>query len=256
MFEINDLVVLKNDINKIVFYIIDITNEDAILSGHIYRVSVQTKIENLEIAPYELVENETKKINKQYTKTINHKQRNPQKVIFGTILHIDSDKKFLESCLKLYKEMKVHAWGLLLKEKDISKVIENVVNEVTPDIIVLTGHDYHNGKDIKDLNNYENTNKYIDAIRIIRSKFNTDSTTVIAGACCSHFEALIASGANFASSPKRIHIHTYDPAIIAIKCATTSCNQVIDFNSTLKFIENGKDAFGGIETKGKMKILL
>ena len=130
------------------------------------------------------------------------------------------------------------------------------MNEITPDIIVLTGHDYFNGKDKKDLSNYENTQKYIDAVRIIRRRFNNDSIIVIAGACCSHFEALIANGANFASSPKRIHIHTYDPAIIAIKCATTSCNQTIDFNSMMKFIENGRDAYGGIETKGKMKILL
>ena len=106
------------------------------------------------------------------------------------------------------------------------------------------------------LNNYENTNKYIKALRIIRQRFNSDSVIVIAGACCSHFEALIANGANFASSPKRIHIHTYDPAVIAIKCATTSCNQTIDFNNLIKYIENGKDAYGGIETKGKMKLLL
>ena len=70
------------------------------------------------------------------------------------------------------------------------------------------------------------------------------------------FESLIANGANFASSPKRIHIHTYDPAVIAIKCATTSYLQNVDFNQILKYIENGKDAVGGIETKGKMKLLL
>ena len=115
---------------------------------------------------------------------------------------------------------------------------------------------FFNKKDEKDLNNYENTSKYIKALRIIRQRFNNDSVVVIAGACCSHFEALIANGANFASSPKRIHIHTYDPAVIAIKCATTSCNQTVDFNNLIKYIENGKDAYGGIETKGKMKLLL
>ena len=143
-----------------------------------------------------------------------------------------------------------------MKEKDVSKVMNNILDEITPDIIVITGHDYYNGKDPKNLLNYENSNKYIEAIRVIRKRFNNDAIIIVAGACCSHFEALIANGANFASSPKRIHIHTYDPAIIAIKCATTSCNQIIDFNNVLKFIENGRDAYGGIETKGKMKILL
>ena len=171
-------------------------------------------------------------------------------------MHIDSDEKFLESCLNLYKEMKIHAWGAHIKEKDTPNALTKILNEITPDIIVLTGHDYFNGTDIKALSNYENSKYFIESLRIIRQKFNQDSIIVIAGACCSHFEALIAGGANFASSPKRIHIHTYDPAVIAVKCATTSCNNNVDFNQILKYIENGKDAVGGIETKGKMKLLL
>ena len=55
---------------------------------------------------------------------------------------------------------------------------------------------------------------------------------MIAGACQSNFEALIASGADIASSPKRINVHTFDPAVIAIKVATTSFLKTIDY---LKF---------------------
>ena len=256
MLEINDLVILKNDPNKIVFVINKIENDAVYLLGYIYRISIITELDEIILAEKELIEKENQILTKQYTRFIKQKNRLTQKVLFGTILHIDSDKKFLDSCLALYKEMKVHAWGVHLKEKEIKKAINKILDEVTPDIIVITGHDYFNGNDIKDLNNYENTNKYIEAIKLIRKRFNSDSIIIIAGACCSHFEALIANGANFASSPKRIHIHTYDPAIIAIKCATTSCNQVIDFNNVLKYIENGRDAYGGIETKGKMKILL
>lgn len=256
MFEINDLVILKNDPNKMIFIINKIENDNVYLFGYIYRVSIVTKIDMITLASPELIEEENKIVSKNYNRMVKQRNRIAKKVVFGTVLHIDSDEKFLKSCLNLYKEMKVHAWGVYLKEKDICKVINNLLDEVTPDIVVITGHDYFNGKEQKDLINYENTNKYIDAVRLIRKRFNSDSLIVIAGACCSHFEALIANGANFASSPKRIHIHTYDPAIIAIKCATTSCNQIIDFNSVLKFIENGRDAYGGIETKGKMKILL
>ena len=79
---------------------------------------------------------------------------------------------------------------------------------------------------------------------------------VIAGACGSHFEALIASGANFASSPKRINTHTYDPAVAAIKVATTPINRIVNFDGILKYIENGHDALGGVETMGKMRLLL
>lgn len=256
MFEENDLVVIKNDPNKIIFVIEKINLNDVILTGYIYRIKINAKIEELVKAEEKQIEKENKLLLKSFDRTTKLKTRANHKVIFGTVLHIDSDQKFLESCLNLYKEMKVHAWGVHLKEEDIYKCIDDIIDEITPDIIVLTGHDYYNGKDQTELNNYENTNKYIKALRKIRKRFNNDSVIVIAGACCSLFEALIANGANFASSPKRIHIHTYDPAIIAIKCATTSCNQIVDFNNLIKYIENGKDAYGGIETKGKMKLLL
>ena len=75
------------------------------------------------------------------------------------------------------------------------------------------------------------------------------------GACQSNFEALIANGANFASSPKRINVHIYDPAIIAIKVSTTAYNKIVNFDSLSNVIENLNDAYGGIETMGKMRIL-
>lgn len=256
MFKINDLVVLKNDPNKLIFVIHYINDDEVILFGYIYRIQITSTVNDIELANNEQILKENQILSKSFERATSKKYRHSSKAIFGTVLHIDSDGKFLECCLNLYKEMKVHAWGVHLKEKDINKVIDSLLDDVTPDIVVLTGHDYFNGKDDKDLLNYENTQKYIDAVRSIRKRFNSESVIVIAGACCSHFEALIANGANFASSPKRIHIHTYDPAIIAIKCATTSCNQVVDFNNVIKYIENGRDAFGGIETKGKMKLLL
>ena len=256
MFNVSDLVVINNDPNKIIFVVETINQEEVVLSGYIYRIKLKSNINEISLADEKQIQKENKLLTKSFDRTIKLKTREKTKAIFGTVLHIDSDKKFLESCLNLYKEMKIHAWGIHLKEEEIYKYIDNIISEITPDIIVLTGHDYFNKKDDKDLNNYENTNKYIKALRIIRQRFNSDSVIVIAGACCSHFEALIANGANFASSPKRIHIHTYDPAVIAIKCATTSCNQTIDFNNLIKYIENGKDAYGGIETKGKMKLLL
>ena len=79
---------------------------------------------------------------------------------------------------------------------------------------------------------------------------------MIAGACQSNYEALIASGADIASSPKRINVHTFDPAVFAIKVATTSFLKTIDYNEIYKKIENGRNAFGGVETLGKMKLML
>lgn len=256
MFVIGDKVIIKNDLPKIIYLIESIENEHAVVTGYIYRIKKNTSLSLLELASPLDIKKEEEILKTSRSNIIKKTERIKPKALFGTILHIDGDEKFLNNCVDLYHEMNLHCWGVHLKEKDVKYHIESLLEKLTPDIIVITGHDFFNNNDIKDLNNYENSQDFIDALRIIRKHFSLDDVTVIVGACESHFEALIANGANFASSPKRINIHTYDPAVIAIKCATTSFNRVIDFQSTLKFIENGKDAFGGVETKGKMRLLL
>lgn len=256
MVQIGDKVILKSDQRKIVYIVEAINEETVVITGYIYRIKRETSLALLEPATDSDIKKEEEILKISRTKITRKAERVKPKAIFGTILHIDGDEKFLNNCLNLYKEMDIHCWGIHLKEKEVKFHIEALLEQLTPDIVVITGHDFYNGKDIKDLNNYENSKEFIETLRIIRKKFSIDNLTVIIGACESHFEALIANGANFASSPKRINIHTYDPAVIAIKCATTSFNRVIDFENTLKFIENGRSAFGGIETKGKMRLLL
>ncbi len=252
-----DLVIIKEEINPVIYIIEDIENEYVILKGYNHRIKIKKEINEIELAPDILIDKEKEIKNKYINSLIKTKNtRTKQKPIFGRILHIDGDPEYLESCMLLYKEMGIYAEGIYIEEQKIKEKIENIITKTTPDIIVITGHDIYNGKDIKELSSYENTKHYMDAVRIIRKRYYLDNVCVIVGACGSNFEALIASGANFASSPKRINIHTYDPAVIAIKVASTSINKVIDFEQCLKLIENGRSAFGGIETKGKMKLLL
>lgn len=254
-FNINDLVNCQNE--ETLYIIRDINNNLATITGYSYRIKKIVEVDKLSIATDEQINNEKKDIQKKKERLLNKKNtRSSNKVLYGRILHIDGDKEFLESCMELYKEMNIPYDGIYLSEEYVKDKIENILLESTPDIIVITGHDVYNGKGKKDIKNYQNSKNFIDAVRIIRKHFDANSVVVIVGACGSHFEALIASGANFSSSPKRINIHTYDPAIIAIKVSTTSCNQTVDFNQILEFIENRRDAFGGIETKGKMKLLL
>lgn len=256
MFNIGDLVILKSEKKPIVYKIENIIDNSYYLKGFTHRSKIVEEMSNLEIAPNNLVEKE-KKICSKYESNIKIQYRGikQKKVLMGKILHIDGDKEYLESCLSLYEEVGIFAQGLHVNEKKIKNIIESTILDITPDIIVITGHDSYNNKGKRDLNNYENSREFYQTARIIRKHYNSDDIVVIIGACASHFEALIASGANFASSPKRINIHTYDPAVIAIKVASTSCNKTIDFENMLKHIENGRDAFGGIETKGKMKLL-
>ncbi len=255
MFSIGDLVVIINDINNYIYKIKDISDKVCLI-GYSYRLIKYVNIDEIKEAPTELVLEENKINEKQKVLVKNNVNIRNKKALFGRILHIDGDKEYLESCMSLYKELGIYAEGVYIAEKELSIKIEKLLLELTPDIVVITGHDAFKGENKASLDSYENSKHFIKAIRVIRKHYSLDNVVVIAGACGSHFEALIASGANFASSPKRINTHTYDPAIAAIKVASTSITKLVDFNNILKYIDNGRDAIGGIETKGKMRLLL
>ncbi len=254
MFQVGDLVVIINDTNNYIYKIRAIDDVICII-GISYRLIKYVKEDDLRLANVEEIEQDRAN-SKKARKLITQNNVRKTKAIFGRILHIDGDQEYLDSCLSLYEEIGINAEGICLNEKDIYKHIDQLMIQVTPDIVVITGHDSYNGENKAQIDNYENSKYFVKAIRVIRSRFSVDNVVVIAGACASHFEALIASGANFASSPKRINTHTYDPAITAIKVAATSINKVVDFNGILKYIESGRDALGGIETMGKMRLLL
>ena len=141
-------------------------------------------------------------------------------------------ENLINKCLDLYKELGVFAQGICIKEEDTHLYIEELIKELTPDIVVITGHDQFDGNNKKDIYSYKNTPNFIKAIKELRK--HSSDIVIIAGACASHFEALIASGANIASSPKRINTHTYDPAIAAIKVATTPYDARVDFKYIYK----------------------
>ena len=94
------------------------------------------------------------------------------------------------------------------------------------------------------------------AVIKIREYYSLDDICVYAGACGSNFEALIASGANFASSIDRKNIEAYDPAIVAILAAITPFDRIIDIQNVYSFSKMKKGGIGGIETYGKMRLLV
>ena len=261
MFKVDDLVIIKEDKKPYIYRIakIEQINKNKIyhLIGYSYRMNYHANEEEIIHASAEQIQAEDK-VSESYFRNVkkNTGIRRQRGVLFGRILHLDGDSKFLDSCLNLYKEMHLFAQGLHLAERNVKTRIEELITTLTPDIIVITGHDAYNKQGFDDLNNYENSINFIEAIRVIRKHYSLDEMVVIAGACASHFEALIASGANFASSPERVNTHTYDPAVVAIKVATTAFNRIIEFGGILKYIENGRAAIGGIETYGKMRLLL
>lgn len=240
-------VIYIKDKKPIIYEITYKQDDYVVITGINYRI--QRKVKKNEIEKAKEVDIEVQKTNFAF---LNSKLRS-KKYVLGTILHIDADKNYLDKCLELYKDMGIHAYSVLTSESDIGEIAQNINLEVEPDVVVITGHDYYNNEDKKELENYANTMNFIKGMKEFKKKF--PNSVYIVGACQSNFEALIANGANFASSPKRINVHIYDPAIIAIKVSTTAYNKIVNFNSLSNMIENLNDAYGGIETMGKMRIL-
>lgn len=254
--EKGDKVLYKNDKKKIIYEIKEFVDEKAHIKGVNYRIYRIVPLEDLLLAKKDDIEKEEKESDKYYKNVINSGKRGKRRYLLGRILHIDGDEMYLEKCLELYKSLGVFAEGVRIDEKEMPDRIGYYLDKINPDIIVITGHDLYNQKGLKDIENYANTRYYMETVRKIRLKKSSYDCCVIAGACQSNFEALIASGADFASSPKRINVHTFDPAVLAIKVASTSFVRLVDIEEALKYIENGKDAYGGVETLGKMKLML
>lgn len=252
--KIGDIVGRKSYDLDIIFSIKDIKDDIAYLQGVYVRLVADSKLDDLVLIDDQRIsrarENDEiyhKKIIEGYKKKIGH--------ITGKILHLDSDPFYLTKCLDLYKSLNIYAYGVLLCENIMSEQILGYVNKVRPNIIVITGHDSFNQKDKRDLNNYKNTLNFMKAIVKIREKFSLDDICIYAGACGSNAEALIASGANFASSFDRKNIESLDPAIVAVLAAITPFNQVIDINNLYNFSKMKKGSIGGVETYGKMRLL-
>ena len=167
----------------------------------------------------------------------------------GKILHIDADEDYLKRCLKYYKKVGLNAYGILDKEEYLSKNIDKYLEDIKPDIVVITGHDVY----FKEKKQYKNSIFFEKAVEKARKyEKSYEKLKIIAGACQSDFENLIKSGANFASSPKKVNIHALDPAIVASIIALTENTKELDLIDTLKKTKCGSDGIGGIKCYGSM----
>lgn len=173
----------------------------------------------------------------------------------GKILHLDGDEEYLKRCMKYYKLNNVFAIGKKIDEKEIPNDIVDILDEIKPDIVIITGHDayYRKNGDKKNINNYQNSKNFVSAVKQARKyEKSHDKLIIIAGACQSDYEDLIKAGANYASSPARVNIHALDPAIIATNLALTERNKEVDLLELLEKTRNGKDGMGGIISNGMM----
>ena len=253
MFKIGDVVSRKSHNNDIIFKIIGINNNIVLLQGVNVRLCADSFIDDLVSA--ENIEDDKDIIERNISDYTF--DRDNYFYIPGRILHIDGDDSYLDRCMNFYKNLGIKANGMAMDESLISSKIIDLIKEYRPDIIVITGHDAYisKNKDKSDLNNYQNTSNFIDAVKMVRKyEKSQDKLIIIAGACQSNYEELIRAGANFASSPKRINIHALDPAILASSIAFSDKNKSIDLINLIEKTKYGSDGIGGIITNGTMYV--
>ena len=242
LFKSGDLVTRISHDNDVVFKIEKITDDVAYLKGVNVRLCADSNISDLVLV--ETKNNEDDKRFYEKLETIRNFERSDYFYIPGKILHVDGDREYLNRCLEFYKKANVLAYGVFSPENQMAENIVKYLEDINPDIVVITGHD----SEIK-----KNSKYFSDAVKACRKyQRDYDKLIVIAGACQSDYEQLIKSGANFASSPKKINIHALDPAIIALSLSLSDKNKNVDLLTLLEKTSNGKDGIGGVNTSGVM----
>ncbi|MGE5592483.1 MAG: sporulation peptidase YabG [Betaproteobacteria bacterium] len=177
----------------------------------------------------------------------------------GRVLHLDGDGDYLGNCMRYYRELGVPAVGEHVPEEAQADKVVPLIRAHLPDILVLTGHDGLIARrgDRTKLENYRTSRFFVEAVRRARQvEPDKDALVIVAGACQSHYEAIVEAGANFASSPERVFIHCYDPILVAEKVAFTPFDSVVYVSHAIENTVSGIKGIGGIETKGKLRLSL
>lgn len=278
-FKVGDIVIRKSYGGDVYFKIMEIVKKQDgtnlyILKGTNYRLIADAQEEDLEKPPISKIskeEDETlKRVNTLIKKAV--LQRRSQgtfqrintpnvnsNVTFGRpgkVLHIDGDMEYLNICLKGYKQLGIEAYGRFVPEVRQPDVVLELLNEIRPDILVLTGHDamLKGSQDYKNLDSYRNSRYFVEAVRRAREyEPSYDDLVIFAGACQSFYEALIEAGANFASSPNRVFIHAMDPVFVCEKIAFSSISKFLNPKEIVDSTITGIKGIGGLETRGKYR---
>lgn len=174
----------------------------------------------------------------------------------GKVLHLDGDANYLNKSMQVYQQLRIPASGLHCHESQMPRALADLLPQHHPDIVVITGHDgvLKHKTDLQQLSSYKNSLNFVRAIQVAREyERSKDAVIVVAGACQSHFEALLHAGANFASSPGRIMIHALDPVYIAARAAYTPFREMINLGDVVAHTISGTKGVGGIETMGRYR---
>ncbi|MFS0749663.1 sporulation peptidase YabG [Oceanobacillus sp. 1P07AA] len=271
-----ELVTRKSYEHDLLFRVVEIKKDIAVLHGEDLRLAADAPISDLE-----KVDQREKKRRKEQEKEkqetsyrlfrqdyqLMREKRNYEATdgysnaanyfqLPAKVLHMDGDANYLRKCIQLYQRIGLQVHGVHLTEVQMPEEINDLLERIQPDILVITGHDaYSKNKGLKnDLRAYRHSKYFVEAVREARRVVpNLDQLIIFAGACQSHFESIIRAGANFASSPSRVNIHALDPVYIVAKIAYTPFMESVSVWEALRNTLTGERGLGGIETKGLLR---
>jgi spore coat assembly protein len=271
-----DLVVRKSYGGDVLFRVAAFAAQQAVLRGTDYRLLADAPIEDLQTVrnPDELggtrqarikANESLRKISEERSRQFGRigfmgaldDRRQPFFEMPGKVLHLDGDPNYLKKSMQVYAQLKVPAEGVHCHESQMPHMLLRMLPQVHPDIVVITGHDgvLKQRQDLQQLSSYKNSLNFVHAVNVARDyERSRDSLVVVAGACQSHFEALLQAGANFASSPGRIMIHALDPVYVAVRAAFTPFRDTINITDVIAHTISGRQGVGGIETMGRYRI--
>ena len=275
--KVGDLVTRKSYKQDLLFRVTEINNSIAILFGEDVRLIADAPISDLLVIDDKEYQSRQKKEKEKVDKSnwlfrqdynlirqrneyhassgYSHSESYIQ--MPGRVLHLDGDPVYLQKCRILYERLSVPIYGVHMSEKEMPERVGKLIEQMRPDILVVTGHDAYlksKGK-ISDLKAYRNSRYFAETVYEARKKVpNLDQLVIFAGACQSHFESLIKAGANFASSPTRINIHALDPVYIVAKISYTPIKDHINVWDVLRNTLTGEKGLGGLETRGLLRI--
>ncbi|TGE36493.1 sporulation peptidase YabG [Desulfosporosinus fructosivorans] len=270
MFHVGDIVARFSHQEDIFFHVdqihVNLAGEaKAILKGLNLRLLADAPISDLiakspvEVANYEREDNKMiyQKLNKLTSqRKVDLDDKSDFFEIPGRVLQVDGDQDYLSQCIKTYKQMGIQAKGICKSEIEQPKVIRKILQENPTDILVLTGHDafIRGKKDFHSMDSYRSSRYFVESVlEARRFQHDRDTLVIFAGACQSNYEAILSAGANFASSPKRMLIHAFDPVFVVERIAFTPMDQIVSVKDILMHTITGTDGVGGIETRGQMR---
>ena len=236
--KIGDIVRRKKYHQDIIFEVIDIQENICYLRGIEYRLIADSEIDDLELV--------------QEKRVIEDVHLPQEKCLKGSVLHLDGDSSYLKMCMKKYQEYGIRAYGYYFKEEEFASKITNLLKKHNPHLLVITGHDAlkKNGHK-RNSQDYLHSLDFVEAIKKAREyQPDKDALVIFAGACQSYYELLVASGANFASSPSRKNIHALDPVIITTQIASTNIKEYVDLEKVIEKTSFKQLGVGGIDTRG------